>query len=309
MNDNKHDDAVAVPTTGAVRDPVAAFGVGAMRIDDGVVVAEQQLGPRFADHRGLIDLPAYAVLFDHIGGIPYHRATDSPCMQARLALSTVGRAGLTDHLTGTAQLLMHDAKVGVTEIRVGDGTEDFCVGTARNVAVGRAVPDDFDNAELAHDIPDAASLDAVLAQPIPDDLDGETIVAQIARGERDRGPLAELLNATIDADGAPSNTLRLVVDTEAWMGNMFGTMHGGVIGTIVGAACSLTGQQKAHAGQEYRVGDLSVAYFRSPPVDGSRVIVDVEPLKVGRRIATFSTRMTGADGTLLAEGAADIHFR
>ena len=171
MNDNKHDDAVAVPTTGAVRDPVAAFGVGAMRIDDGVVVAEQQLGPRFADHRGLIDLPAYAVLFDHIGGIPYHRATDSPCMQARLALSTVGRAGLTDHLTGTAQLLMHDAKVGVTEIRVGDGTEDFCVGTARNVAVGRAVPDDFDNAELAHDIPDAASLDACLLYTSPSPRD------------------------------------------------------------------------------------------------------------------------------------------
>ncbi|GAB39723.1 MULTISPECIES: hypothetical protein [Gordonia] len=61
MNDNnhddKHDDAGGVPTTDALRDPVAAFGVGALRIDDGVVFAEQQLGPRFADHRGLIASP------------------------------------------------------------------------------------------------------------------------------------------------------------------------------------------------------------------------------------------------------------
>ncbi|WP_233425386.1 PaaI family thioesterase [Gordonia otitidis] len=126
-------------------------------------------------------------------------------------------------------------------------------------------------------------------------------------GQRERGPLAELLNARIDPAG-PSTGLRLVVDTQAWMGNMFGTMHGGVIATIVGVACSFAGQRQTHAGQDYRVGDLSVAFFRSPPVDGSRVSVDVEAVKVGRRIASFSARMTGPDGTLLAEGAADIHF-
>ena len=141
----------------------------------------------------------------------------------------------------------------------------------------------------------------------PPDLDGETIIAQIVSGQRERGPLAELLNARIDPAG-PSTGLRLVVDTQAWMGNMFGTMHGGVIATIVGVACSFAGQRQTHAGQDYRVRDLSVAFFRSPPVDGSRVSVDVEAVKVGRRIASFSARMTGPDGTLLAEGAADIHF-
>lgn len=308
MNDDIREDTTTASTVAEPRDPLEAFGVGALRLEDDVVVAEQQLGPRFADHRGLIDLPAYAVLLDHIGGIPYHRETRSPSMQARLNFSTVGRPTLTERLVGTAQLLMHDARVGVTEIRIGDGTADYCVGTARNVAVGRAIPDDFDDAELAHDIPAAETLDVPLAQAIPSDLDGETIIAQIVSGQRERGPLAELLNARIDPADASTHRMRLVVDTQAWMGNMFGTMHGGVIATIVGVACSFAGQRQAQAGQDYRVGDLSVAFFRSPPVDGSRVSVDVEAVKVGRRIASFSARMTGPDGTLLAEGAADIHF-
>lgn len=308
MNDDNRDVTTTASTAAEPRDPLEAFGVGALRLEDDVVVAEQQLGPRFADHRGLIDLPAYAVLLDHIGGIPYHRETRLPSMQGRLNLATVTRPQPTERLIGTAQLLMHDAKVGVTEIRIGDGTKNYCVGTARNVAVGRSIPDDFDDAELAHDVPAAEALDIALAQPIPAELDGPTIIMQIADGQRERGPLADLLNARIDPAGASTTRLRLVVDTKTWMGNMFGTMHGGVIATIVGVACSFAGQRQAQAGQDYRIGDLSVAFFRSPPVDGSRVSVDVDSVKVGRRIASFSARMTGTDGTLLAEGAADVHF-
>ena len=50
-------------------------------------------------------------------------------MFAPLAFVMVLSFGINRLSTGTAQLLMHDAKVGVTEIRVGDGTEGVVQGS------------------------------------------------------------------------------------------------------------------------------------------------------------------------------------
>ncbi|WGJ84754.1 hotdog fold domain-containing protein [Gordonia sp. SMJS1] len=121
-------------------DPLSAFHLGDISVSESGVRASQRLCPRFADHRGVIELPALAVLFDHCGGIPFHRIHDDPAaatLQARLTMSTHGRAEVGDLVAARAEVVMHDDAWGSTSVEIRTGTGDLCcVGTARNVRVG-----------------------------------------------------------------------------------------------------------------------------------------------------------------------------
>lgn len=288
-------------------DPMAVFHVGNLEVEGNRARCEQQLCAEFADHRGRIDLPAFAVLFDHLCGIPYYR-TVGPCMQARLNISAIGYVAVDDRLTATAELQLHDDVTGVGAVRIASDTGlACCVGTARNVAVSRASA--TDELEMMVPIPDCARAQGIrLPEPIPTALSGARIVEEIAAGVRPAGPIVDLLCGRVDVPYLAGDTLRFIVETHPWMANTFGTMHGGVIGAIVGQAFSLAGQAHTAPGVDYRLADMSVGFFRSPSVHGAEVIVDVEAVKVGRRVASFTGRMIAHDGTLLAEGVADVHY-
>jgi len=299
-----------------LREPLATFHVGHLeRAGDTGAIAEQQLTARFADHRGRIELPALGVLFDHLGGIPYQLEqfkSGGFTIQARLSLSALGHIDVGDRLSCSADLATHDDQWGVTRVEIRTSTGRVCcVGSARNTVVGRSaeLPTSLED-EAGGDIPDCADAHgALLPLAIEPSLPGHDIVTQLASGVRSPGPLVELLNGAVEIEGEGRDTVvRLRVRTEPWMGNMFGTMHGGIIGTILGQACSLAGQAHAAAGRAYRVGDLTASFLRSPAVQGGEVIVDVVPVKIGRRIASFSATMHSHDGMLLAAATSDIQY-
>lgn len=288
-------------------DPLGAFGVGSLHITDVRATAVQQLSARFADHRGRIDLPVLGVLVDHIGGAPFAARVGGAAMQARLGMSASTHFDVDALAQASADLVMHDDRSGITRFEVGDTSRLCCSGSARSMRVGRTVPPSPELLQAFAAPPPEDAADVDLPDPIPADLPGADIVAAISSGDRAPGPLVEMLNGRIEPD-SESSDLRLTIGTERWMGNAFGTMHGGVITTIVGHACSLAGQSHAAPGADYTVGELTVAFLRSPAVDGAPVHVDVDARKVGRRVAVFAARMTDADGILLADAAADIHF-
>ncbi|MFW0795492.1 PaaI family thioesterase [Gordonia sp. CPCC 205515] len=295
-------------------DPVSAFGIGSVALTGPrTVAAEQQLSSRFADHRGRIDLPALAVLFDHIGGLPFYSygPSGSPCVQARLAMSMQGHIDVSDRVTGTAELLMHDHGFGSTRIEIATSTGHVCsAGTARNVAVGRSAATNPTRDDRGATAP-AIGVDSVPLPPAIDPgLPGRAVVEQIAEGVRAAGPITELLNGRVEVvDHAHGVGIRFTARTEPWMGNVFGTMHGGVIAAIVAQACSFAGHANAAAGRDYQVGDLAISFLRSPAVHGGEVVVDVEPVKIGRRIASVEATMRAHDGMLLSRCAADIQYR
>lgn len=296
------------------RDPLFAFHVGGIEVSERSVRAEQVLCSRFADHRGLIELPALAVLFDHAGGIPFHQVHGDPAaatLQARLSLSAHGRAQVGDTLAARADVVMHDDAWGSTtvEIRTGAG-ELRCVGTARNVRVGRAPVGETPPGEIGMP-PATCDATVALPEPIPADLTGREVVEGIATKVREPGPLAEMLNGTVEIlDGASDRDagVRFRAQTEPWMGNMFGTMHGGVIATIVGQAGSFAGQLHAGPGQDHSIGDMAIGFYRSPAVDGGEVTVEVTPIKTGRRISSFEATMTSYDDVLLSRATLDVHY-
>ncbi|GAB87045.1 PaaI family thioesterase [Gordonia rubripertincta] len=298
-------------------DPLSAFHLGDLTVEEKGVRASQLLCSQFADHRGLIELPALAVLFDHCGGLPFHRVHGDPAaatLQARLSLSTHGRAQIGDLLAARAEVVMHDDGWGSTSIEIRSGAGQLCCfGTARNVRVGRAVAGAASAAELATASPKCDDHHGVtLPAAIPAGLSGRAVVEEIATKQRDPGPLVEMLNGTVEVlDGATEREagVRFRSATDPWMGNMFGTMHGGVIAAIVGQAGSFAGHLHAGVGQEYSIGDMAIGFYRSPAVDGGEVTVEVTPIKTGRRIASFEATMTSYDDVLLSRATLDIHYR
>ncbi len=287
-------------TNTAITDPFDAFGVGRL---PGSALAEmtQRLGAGLADHRGLIDLPVLAVLFDDLGGLPFFVAEPGSSMQSRLSMSMVERPAVDEELTATAELAMAAGDYGATSVQIrGAGGRLLMIGTARNVRVGRALVVQGDHSALPEPVAPVAPLPA----PLDPARTGAQVVAAIAAGEIAAGPLAELLGAAVVV-GAGGVELHAV--TAPWMGNIMGTMHGGVIGAIVAQGLSYAAQAATPAGVGYQVVEYSVAFLRSPQVDGRTVIVRTEPIKVGRRLGVFAAKLYDGD-TLLAHATADVRF-
>lgn len=280
------------------RNPFDAFGIGVVDDDSHL---RQQLSARVADHRGLIELSALAVLFDTIGGRAFYDLDQSASsLQARVVMSALNRPSLSDVVTCTGRVRMHDDGYGTStaDITTADGRL-VTTGLARNVRVGRA----------------AKSRDQIGALPAPTTpgplattdprLSGHTIIAAIARGDHPVGPIADLVGGSV---AVHDGVTRFTAITAPWMTNMMGTMHGGMIGAIGALACSFGAQAHTEPGIDYQILDFDIGFYRSPAVDGAPVHVDVTPIKVGRRIGSFEASMRTEDRTLLARATADVRF-
>ncbi|MFW0788827.1 PaaI family thioesterase [Gordonia sp. CPCC 205333] len=278
------------------RNPFDAFGIG---IADGKQL-RQQLSGALADHRGLIELSALAVLFDTIGGRPFYDLDESASsLQARVIMSALHRPAVTDRLVGSAEIRMSDDGYGTTTADI-TTTAGLLVttGLTRNVRVGRT----SNSRDEIGTLTDPAPRQLPATDP---NLAGHKIIEAIAHGDHPIGPIAELVDGSVSVrDGAT----RFTSITASWMANMMGTMHGGMIGTIGALACSFGAQAHTQPGSDYQILDFDIGFYRSPAVDGTPVHVDVTPIKVGRRIGSFEANMRTDDRTLLARATADVRF-
>jgi uncharacterized protein (TIGR00369 family) len=146
---------------------------------------------------------------------------------------------------------------------------------------------------LPADAPAPPTIDPVLT--------GEQVVAAIVDGRIGAGPVAEVLGVTPTEGGA-------LFRPAPWMANALGSMHGGVVAAAVAQACSWAGQSRTGAGQDYRVADFSVDFFRSPPVDVDQMTIATRFVRVGRRVASIAAELRDPDDTLLAQASAAVHL-
>lgn len=281
-------------------DPFTSFGVGRR---PGAAPAEmvQFLGPGLTDHRGLIELPALAVLFDDIGGLPFYFADEGSSVQSRLSMSMLARPEIAEELDATAELVLSDAAYGATLVRIaGAGGRPLCFGSARNVRVGRELVVDGDGFQIPAPVaPDGAVCAVDPSQP------GREVIESLAHAWTSLGPLGELLGGRVSF--APDGNVEFSSTTAGWMANIMGSMHGGVIGAIVAQGLSYAAQAAAPAGVGYQLIEFSAAFHRSPVVDGRTVVVQTRPIKVGRRLGVFAAELY--DGiNLLASATADVRF-
>ncbi|MBM7365878.1 PaaI family thioesterase [Gordonia hydrophobica] len=287
----------------AATDPFAAFAVGR---EPGAPVGTlvQILGTDLTDHRGLIELPALTVLFDDLGGLPfYHAAPETTSMQARLSMSMLHRLTVADRLDASAQLAMSGAGYGSTTVQITRGEDMVCVGTARNVRVGRPVTADVTGLTLPAP---TASNTRPAVPPLDPSLPGTEVAARLIDATLPHGPLTELLGGRL-VESRDDGAVVAEFTTAPWMANLMGSMHGGVIAAMLAQSCSFGAQRNVRADCGYQLIDFTCEFHRSPVVDGRHVRVEVTPVKLGRRLSIFDACMYDGD-RLLGRATADARF-
>ena len=290
--------------------PQGAFCVGFTGVSEAGISLQQQVSSTLLDHRGLVEMPAYAVMAESVtsGAYWYSFAEPVATVQSWLALTAGARPQVGDRLHAVSVLTHHDDAHGIATMTITNASHDVvCSGVARAVRVGRTTealravekrvvvePDE---------LPALPDVEAVVPAIDPD-WDGRRILAAISRGDIARGPLCELLAMTVDIGDDPVMT----VEPQSWMANPLGAIQGGVIASIIGQACSLAGQAHTGPGDRYTLADLSVFYFRSPPVDGRTLMLTTTTDRVGGRMATVEAAMTDAAGTRYVRAVANIAY-
>ncbi len=291
--------------------PQAAFCVGSAQVSEAGIALDQHVTAVLADHRGVVEMPAYAVMAESVTSGAYWYSFSEPVatVQSWLALTAGAPARVGDLLHGVSVLSHHDDRYGTAAVTVTNGSHQVvCSGVARAVRVGRTTAAlralDKDAIDAAADtLPAPPDLDTTVSAIDPD-WDGRRILTAISRGDIARGPLCELLAMTVAVGEEPV----LTVAPQPWMANPLGAIQGGVIASIVGQACSLAGQAHTGPGDHYTLADLSVHYFRSPPVDGRSLTLATATERVGRRMATVSVTMADAGGTGYVRAVANVIY-
>ena len=291
--------------------PQAAFSVGDVRVTEAGISLDQHMTVRLLDHRGVLEMPAYAVMAESVtSGAYWYTFTESVAtVQSWLALTAGASARVGDLLRATSVMAHRGDLYGTATMTMTNGSHDVvCSGVARAVRVGRtsAALQALDRDEVAKPSAPMAAPPAVdtTVSAIDPSWDGRQILTAIGRGAIARGPLCELLAMTVHLDGEPVMT----VDPQPWMANPLGAIQGGVIASLVGQACSLAGQAHTGPGDSYTLADLSVHYFRSPPADARSLTLATTTERVGRRMATVSTTMTDDAGTDYVRAVANVAY-
>ena len=290
--------------------PQAAFSVGFTAVNEAGIALQQQVSPTLLDHRGLVEMPAYAVMAESVtsGAYWYSFAEPVATVQSWLALTAGVRPVVGDRLHAVSVLAHHDDTYGTATMTVTNGSHAVvCSGVARAVRVGRSTEAlralDKDTIAEQNELPAPPQVNSEVSAIDPD-WDGSRILAAINRGDIARGPLCELLAMTIETADDPV----LTVEPQPWMANPLGAIQGGVIAAIIGQACSLAGQAHTGPGDRYTLADLSVHYFRSPPVDGRALTLTTSTDRVGGRMATVEAAMSDAAGTRYVRAVATIAY-
>jgi uncharacterized protein (TIGR00369 family) len=84
--------------------------------------------------------------------------------------------------------------------------------------------------------------------------------------------------------------------------NPLGTVHGGVIATLLDSALGCAVQSMLPAGTSYTTLELKVNYLRPITTKTGTVYAEGKLIHLGGRIATAEARLTDADGKLYAHG-------
>jgi uncharacterized protein (TIGR00369 family) len=292
---------------------MTAFAAERAHLDGDTISMRQLLTRSVADHRGRIEMPAYTMMAESVTNGTFWHSFSEPVgtVQSWLSLSAGTTVEVNQRLLASSALVHRDDAHGIVTLSITNDDQDVvCTGVGRSVLVGRTSEALTAIKGVGLTNPDRSVPHAIRASilppPLDPALDGRHILSAITAGSISSGALCELLSATVTSE---RDRIQMTVSPQPWMANPLGTMQGGVIASIVGQACSLAEQLHTSPGQEYSLADLSVHYFRSPPVDDGVLTVVATPDRIGRRLATVSSAMTGAGGVVFARAVANIRYQ
>jgi len=132
--------------------------------------------------------------------------------------------------------------------------------------------------------------------------DGLTLLRRMAAGELPPPPIMNLID--IVGMEVEEGSVTFYLDPREFHYNPLGSVHGGVISTLLDstAACSL--HSTLPAGMGYTSLDLNVKFLRPVTVDSGRLACRGSVLQKGRRTALTEARLTDTAGRLVAHATS-----
>ncbi|BAL91488.1 hypothetical protein AMIS_62680 [Actinoplanes missouriensis 431] len=131
---------------------------------------------------------------------------------------------------------------------------------------------------------------------------GMEILQAMAAGELPPPPIMNL----IDAAGlhAEEGSVTITLDPQEFHYNPLGTVHGGVISTLLDTAAACSVHSTLPAGVGYTSMDLNVKFLRAVTVESGRLTCTGAVLQQGRRTALAEARLVDAAGRLVAHATS-----
>jgi uncharacterized protein (TIGR00369 family) len=131
---------------------------------------------------------------------------------------------------------------------------------------------------------------------------GLELLRRMAAGELPPPPVMSLIDLTGMEVEEGSVTFRLL--PREFHYNPLGTMHGGVISTLLDSAAACSLHSTLPAGVGYTSLDLNVKFLRPVTLDSGQLACTGGVLQRGRRTALTEARLTDAAGRLVAHATS-----
>ena len=134
------------------------------------------------------------------------------------------------------------------------------------------------------------------------ELDGLDFFKQLGDSELPPPPI----NATLGMTLVEVSDGRAVFELtpEEWHYNPIGTVHGGIISTLLDTAAACSVQSTLPLGVGYTSMDLNVKFLRAVTTDSGTLTCTGSVLQSGRRTALAEARLTDAQGRLVAHATS-----
>jgi uncharacterized protein (TIGR00369 family) len=144
---------------------------------------------------------------------------------------------------------------------------------------------------------DPAELAALLSS-----RSGLELMRAMATGELPPPPIMDLIQLTGLA--AEEGSVTFYLDPQEFHYNPLGTVHGGIISTMLDSAAACSVHTTLPVGVAYTSLDLNVKFLRAVTIASGRLTCTGQVLQKGRRTAFAEARMTDAAGRLVAHATS-----
>lgn len=131
---------------------------------------------------------------------------------------------------------------------------------------------------------------------------GLDLLRSMARGDYPPPPILELIGYESFEIDEGRAVLRVPVGEYHY--NPLGSVHGGIIATMLDTACGCTVHSTLPAGVGYTSLDLSTRFLKPATIASGLLTAEGTIVSRGRRIAVAEARLTDERGTLLAHATS-----
>lgn len=136
----------------------------------------------------------------------------------------------------------------------------------------------------------------------PLSLTGLELMQAMARGDLPPAPIASTIGMT--GFGAEEGSVWVELTPEHRHYNPLGTVHGGVLSTLLDTAAGCSVHTTLEAGQGYTSLDLTVKFLRPATADSGTLRATGRVISRGRRTALAEAQVTDAQGRLVAHATS-----